>query len=77
MDQESLRLSIQRKIRDGRLPHDGAAKVQSGPSTGEKCDACEEVLSQEQLLVEATTQRRRHLQFHVQCYQMWDGERRP
>src|SRR5882672_4790549 len=27
MDQESLRLLIQRKIRDGRLPHDGIKKV--------------------------------------------------
>jgi len=29
MDQESLRLLIQRKIRDGRLPHDGIRRVWS------------------------------------------------
>src|SRR5215471_10394922 len=38
MDQESLRLLIQRKIRDGRLPHDGIKKVWSNRSDRERCD---------------------------------------
>jgi hypothetical protein len=32
MDQESLRILIQRKIRNGRLPHDGIKKVWSSRS---------------------------------------------
>jgi hypothetical protein len=76
MDSEAIRALIRQKLEDGRLPHDGAAKVHGRPSTREECDACETVLSLEQLLIEATTQRRQHHQFHVGCYQMWDSERR-
>src|SRR5437867_10265672 len=48
MNQESLRLLIQRKIRDRRLPHDGITRVWSSPSDGETCDACEAVLARDQ-----------------------------
>ena len=45
MDQESLRILIQRKIRDGRLPRDGIKKVRSSRSDGEMCDGCDAILS--------------------------------
>jgi hypothetical protein len=79
MDQESLRLVILRKLRDGRLPHDRLTRVWSSPSDGEMCDACDAILSKEQLLMEATTlvpPGRRPIQFHVRCFQVWDHERR-
>jgi len=71
--------SIQRKIRDGRLPHDGITKVWSSPSAGETCDACDTILAKDQLVMERTTRApgRRALQFHVRCFQIWDSERRP
>jgi hypothetical protein len=52
MDQESLRLLIQHKIRDRRLPHDGIRTVSSTPSDGEMCDACDTVLTKDQSLME-------------------------
>jgi hypothetical protein len=78
MDRETLRLLIQRKLRDGRLPHDRIARVWSGRSHRELCVACDTMLSKEQLLMEGTTARsgRKALRFHVQCFQIWDSERR-
>jgi hypothetical protein len=78
MDQESLRLLILRKLRAERLPRDGMRPVWSGPSDGETCDACDKVLAQTQLLREGVTLdlSRRPLQMHVQCFQIWDQERR-
>ena len=79
MDQESLRLFVRRKIRDGRLPHDSITRVWSSPSDGETCDACDAILSKEQLLMEAITlvpPGRKAFQFHVRCFQVWDHERR-
>jgi hypothetical protein len=78
VDQESLRLLIRRKLHDGRLPHDGLKKVWSSPSEGETCNACDTILSKDQLVMEGITLDlgRRPLQLHVQCFQIWDHERR-
>ena len=78
MDQESLRLLIQGKIRDGRLPHDGIRRVWSSPSAGETCDACDTTVSIDQMVTEANTRApdRRAFKFHVRCFQTWDSERR-
>ena len=78
MDHEGLRLLIQRKIRDGRLPHVRISRVWIGRSQREMCVACDTMLSKEELLMEGTTVRsdRKALQFHVHCFQIWDSERR-
>ena len=78
MDQESLRLLILRKLRDGRLPHDGIRKVWRSPSDGETCDTCDTVFARDQLLMEGVTLDlgRRPVQLHVRCFQVWDHERR-
>jgi hypothetical protein len=78
MDQESLRLLIQLKIRDGRLPRDDIKKVWNSRSDGERCDGRDAVLSKDQMLMEGVTMDlgRRPLQLHVRCFQVWDHERR-
>jgi hypothetical protein len=78
MDQEALRLLIRRRIHDRRLPHDGVRTVWSTPSDGETCDACDTVLTKDQLLMEGCPLDlgRRPFQMHVRCFQMWDHERR-
>jgi hypothetical protein len=78
MDQESLRRLIRHKIQNRRLPHDGIRTVWSGLSDGETCDACDTVLAKDQLLMEGATLDlgQRPVQFHVQCFQIWDHERR-
>jgi hypothetical protein len=78
MDQESLRLLIRHKLRNGRLPRDGMRRVASSPSAGETCDACDAILATDQLLMEGITggPGQEALQLHVQCFQVWDHERR-
>ena len=78
MDQEALRLLIQRKIRDGRLPRDGIKNFGSSRSDGERCDGCDTILSKDEMLMEGVTMDlgRRPLRLHVRCFQIWDHERR-
>jgi hypothetical protein len=77
MDHESLRLSIQRKIRDGRLPHHSIKRIWSSPSAGETCDACDAPVLLDQLVMEGITlaPNKRAFQFHVRCFQIWESER--
>jgi hypothetical protein len=78
MDQESLRLLIQRKIRDGRLPQHRTTRIWSSLSVGQTCDACDTIVSQDKLVMEGNTlpPARRAFKFHVQCFHIWDSERR-
>ena len=78
MNQESLRLLIRAKILNGHLPHNKIPRVWGSPIDGETCDACDAILAKEQLLMEGTTLAGGlPIQFHVQCFQIWDEERRP
>ena len=78
MDPQAIRVLIQAKIQDGRLPRRSIRRVCSSPSTGEKCDACETIVSMDQLVMEGTALApgRRAFKFHVRCFQIWDSERR-
>jgi hypothetical protein len=77
IDQEALHLFIRRKLRNRLLPHDGIRTVWSTPSDGETCDACDTVLTKDQLLMEAVPldPGRRPVRMHVRCCQIWDLER--
>jgi hypothetical protein len=77
MDREVLHLYIRRKLKSRRLPRGGIRTVWSTPSDGETCDACDTVLTKEQLLMEGVTLDlgRRPLQMHVCSFQIWDHER--
>ena len=76
-DNEALRLLVQRKLRDGRLPNDRFPMVWSGSSAGETCDACDVVLTKQHLLMEGMRGRKTPpVYFHVRCFQVWDHERR-
>jgi hypothetical protein len=77
MDGEALRLIVQRKLHDGRLPHDRFTAVWSGPSDGETCDACDVLLTEQQVLMEGIRGRKTPpVYFHVHCFGIWDLERR-
>jgi hypothetical protein len=75
MDSEALRTLIRRKLQDGRLPLDSVTRAWGSPSDGETCDACDTVLSKDQIVLEGITHRRRSVQFHVTCFQLWEAER--
>jgi hypothetical protein len=75
---EALRLLIREKLEDGRLPHERISRVRSSPANGEKCDACESRITMAQFVVTGTILAGRgSIQLHVQCFQVWDDERRP
>jgi hypothetical protein len=77
MDPESLRLLIQRKLDDGRLPHNSIPRVWGGPGNGEACDACEEPIPKNQLIMEGISLDggQGPVQFHVKCFYLWDEVR--
>jgi hypothetical protein len=78
MDQHTLRRMIKEKLADGRLPHDSIPRVWGGPGAGETCDACGEIVTKAQLIMEGITlsDGRKPVQFHVLCFQVWDTERK-
>ena len=73
---EQLRHLIRGKLASGALPHDHIPRFWGGPSDGEQCDACETAIRADQLLMECiSTQTNQGLQFHVECFYIWDSER--
>ena len=76
MDSGSIRLIIRRKLATGSLPHDSIPRFWGGPPDGEDCDACEEVVTADQLLMEGiSTLTNEGIQMHVLCFYIWDEER--
>jgi hypothetical protein len=77
MEPTSLRALIRQKLADGRLPQNSIPRVWGGPSHGEVCDACDEKIGEAQFVMEgaSTDQTKRALQFHVECFHLWDADR--
>ena len=78
MDLQPLRALIRRKIQDGRLPHYNVTRAWSSLSDGETCTACSAILPKDRLLMEgfAPPLNGARVQLHVQCFEIWDEERR-
>jgi hypothetical protein len=78
MDLLALRALIRRKIQEGRLPHYNITRIWSSLSDGEICTACGAILPKERLLMEgfAPPLNGAPVQLHVQCFEIWDDERR-
>lgn len=78
MDDSKLREDIRAKLRDGRLPVDSIPRVWGGAGAGELCDACEDIVTKDVLIMEGISASRtgQSVQFHVRCFYMWDQERR-
>jgi len=78
MEPISLRVLIQQKLADGRLPHNSIPTVSGGSSRGETCDACGEVVAPHQFVMEgvSTDHTKETLQMHVECFYLWDAVRK-
>ncbi|HXG03006.1 MAG TPA: hypothetical protein VNO23_06315 [Candidatus Binatia bacterium] len=76
MEREALRRLIRRKLAEGTLPRERAARVWAGRGRGEQCDACEETIASGQFLIEALRQEGPSLHFHLECFYFWDALRR-
>ena len=77
MNSVSIRQLIRQKLADGRLPHNSIPRVWGGPGNGESCQACEEGISQSEFIIEGISENGRGIQFHVECFYIWDSERAP
>jgi hypothetical protein len=79
MNPEVLRLLIQSKLTDGRLPLNSIPRVWGGPGNGETCDACEHIITKHEFVMEGISLAggKAALQLHVGCFWLWDEERRP
>jgi hypothetical protein len=74
-----IRRRIQEKLQDGRLPVNSISSVGGRPGDGEKCDACDDAITKEQLTVEGISVEAdgaRPVILHVACFQLWESERR-
>lgn len=79
MHQDGLRLLILCKLADGRLPLNSIPGVWGRSGNGEICDACEIIVTKDELAVEGISLAggKRPLQLHVRCFWIWESERRP
>jgi hypothetical protein len=78
VDTAAIRLLIRQKLQDGRLPYNGIPRFWGGPSEAEQCDACEREVT-DQLVMEglgSSVSGRKSIQMHVDCFALWDEERR-
>jgi hypothetical protein len=75
MDQPLLRLLIQERLADGRLPRTPIPRVWGGLGHGETCDGCGETVTKAQTVMENLDATGCGLQLHVACFYVWDVER--
>ena len=75
MDRHTLTRMIQKKLADGRLPHNHIPRLWGGPGNGETCDGCEETVTKGQMLMEGLSAKSLGVQLHVTCFHVWDSER--
>ena len=75
MDKLTLRLMIQDKLANGRLPHSYIPRVWGGPGNGETCDGCDETVTKAQMVMEGLS-KDFAVQFHLACFYVWDATRR-
>ena len=75
----AIRLLIREKLKDGRLPYDSMPRFWGGPGNNERCDACDALITTQQLVLEgisSTPTDKKPVQFHVVCFHLWDHESR-
>jgi hypothetical protein len=75
MDKPVLRVLIQEKLADGRLPHDHLLRMWGRPGDGQTCHGCGETVTNPQLLMEGFDAAGRKVHLHVRCLLVWDVER--
>jgi hypothetical protein len=76
MDEDLARESIRRKLLAGRLPRHRAVDIWAAPGDGQRCDGCGEPITKKQQIVWAIATRDwMSIQFHDDCFQIWDAER--
>ena len=75
MDQPLIRLLIQERLAEGRLPRMPISHFWGGPGNGETCDGCGETVTNVELVMENRDAAGGGNQFHVACFHVWEVER--
>jgi hypothetical protein len=77
MDRPLVQQLVRRRINDGRLPVGRAVGIWEMLGDGRPCDACGEPINPGETLVLAMVSLEwMSVRLHVDCYKVWDGERR-
>jgi hypothetical protein len=77
MDFGAIRLTIRRKLENGRLPLERAARVFGRSPAGEACDGCDLTIGTGQLAMDALVRKpgKRAVRLHLRCFEIWTQER--
>jgi hypothetical protein len=78
MENAAIRSLIRQKLQNASLPLNGIPRFWVGPSNGEECSACDRLITGP-LVVEGiagTDGLKIPIQMHVDCFALWDEERR-
>ncbi len=75
MDKPILRLLIQAKITEGRLPHERLVRPVAGPGRGETCDGCGVSVTTAQMMMAGWEKNGSDVRFHMACFYVWEVER--
>jgi hypothetical protein len=70
---ESLRILIKEKLVGGRLPI-RITHVWGGPGNCEICLVCDLPISKDEFVMEGMDEHRTAVQFHVECFYLWEAE---
>jgi len=75
MQEKAVRFLIRAKLADGALPQRRMPRAWGSPGAGQRCDACEETITQQQFAMTASAVERggRAFHFHVRCFGAWDA----
>ena len=76
MDPDLVRQLVPRKLLERRLPRGRASDIWALLGEGQTCDGCgEPIVAKQQAVWAIATQDWTSIQFHADCYQIWDTER--
>lgn len=77
MDKAIVEDLVRLRLNDRRLPEQGALGIRETAGDGQPCDACNEPIDRNRKLVLVTVSLEwMSVRFHVECYEVWDAERR-
>ena len=77
MDRALVQQLVRRRINDRRLPLGRSVGIREMLGDGRPCDACGEPISPvEKLMLAMVSLEGVSVRFHVDCYHVWDSERR-
>jgi hypothetical protein len=78
MESTAIRALIRQKLQSCDLPLNGIPRFWAGPSNGEDCNACGRLIVGPFVVegIAATDSVKTPVQLHVECFALWDEERR-